>query len=171
MAAVAVGVSALAIAALSVGLSAQEADDLLGPFTAGEVATWAADRTFPTDGFTSVTAFGRNDVARLGIDSANPSPVSAFYRTEGVQKAEHYGDAVQVDLYLDPAWKSNATRAGVWVFDRMNFPGRPRTGLRDHRVREPRGLRRPVRRELDGARARSPSRAFASGIQRPRSPW
>ena len=35
--AVAVGVSALAIATLSVGLSAQEADDLLGPFTPEEL--------------------------------------------------------------------------------------------------------------------------------------
>ena len=87
--AVAVGVSALAIATLSVGLSAQEADDLLGPFTPEEVATWEADRTFPTGGFDVCHCFrGRNDVARLGIDSANPSPVSAFYRTEGVQKAD-----------------------------------------------------------------------------------
>ena len=45
--AVAVGVSALAIAALSVGLSAQEADDLLGPFTPAEVATWAAGPHLP----------------------------------------------------------------------------------------------------------------------------
>ena len=115
--AVAVGVSALAIATLSVGLSAQVEDDLLGPFTPGEVTTWAQDRAFPTDGFTSVSAFDRTDVARLGIDSAIPSPVSAFYRTEGVQKAESRGDAVQVDLYLDPAWEGNAIRAGVWVFD------------------------------------------------------
>ena len=59
-------------------------------------------------------------MARLGIDSAIPSPVSAFYRTEGVQKNGTFGDAVQVDLYLDPAWQGNATRAGVWVFD-QNF--------------------------------------------------
>ena len=45
--AVAVGVSALAIATLSVGLSAQEADDLLGPFTPGEVANLDAGPHLP----------------------------------------------------------------------------------------------------------------------------
>ena len=126
--AVAVGVSALAIATLSVGLSAQVEDDLLGPFTPGEVATWAQDRTFPTGLFESVTAFGRNDVARLGIVSADVSPAGVFYRTEGVQKADTFGDAVQVDLYLDPAWQNNATRAGVWVFD-QNLPDTSAYGI------------------------------------------
>ena len=119
--AVAVGVSALAIATLSVGLSAQEADDLLGPFTPGK---WQLGRR---------TAPSPQEVLRLSLLSAgttwpgsassatDSSPGRTFYRTEGVQKAGTFGDAVQVDLYLDPAWENNATRAGVWVFDPVAF--------------------------------------------------
>ena len=118
--AVAVGVSALAIATLSVGLSAQEADDLLGPFTPEEVATWEQDRTFPTGGFTLSLLSAGTTWPGSASTATMVSPVGVFYRTEGVQKAETFGDAVQVDLYLDPAWENNATRAGVWVFD----PGR-----------------------------------------------
>ena len=57
-------------------------------------------------------------MARLGIDSAQADPVSPFYRTEGIQSnVTGNGDAVQVDLFIDPAWQGNATRAGLWVFD------------------------------------------------------
>ena len=117
--AVAVGVSALAIATLSVGLSAQEADDLLGPFTTEELANnWSPDRRNPSGGVESVAFEGRDDVARLGIDSAQADPVSPFYRTEGIQSnVTGNGDAVQVDLFIDPEWQGNATRAGLWVFD------------------------------------------------------
>ena len=129
--AVAVGVSALAIATLSLALSAQEADDLLGPFTAGELANWTQDRTFPTGGFESVPTFqGRDDVARIGIDSAEVNTVSVFNRTEGVQSTTVAGDgdAVQVDLFIDPAWQGNATRAGLWVFD-QDFPDTSAYGI------------------------------------------
>ena len=43
----------------------------LDAFTPVELDTnWEGDRTFPTDGATSVTAFGRDDVARLGALAA-----------------------------------------------------------------------------------------------------
>ncbi len=77
---------------------------------------WKADRTFPTGGVTSVAAFGRSDVARLGIDNTNAAS-GTFYRTEGIKTvdAQNFGQSVHVDLYIDPAWEHTAVRAGFWV--------------------------------------------------------
>jgi len=90
---------------------------LLPPFTQDELNNnWEADRRFPTDGVTSVTEFGRDNVARLGIDHEETS-ASTFTRTEGIKTvgAQNFGDVVQVDLYLDPDWEDKAVRAGFWV--------------------------------------------------------
>ncbi len=89
----------------------------LFPFTQSELDTnWEADRQFPSDGVTSVTAFGRDDVARIGIDSSETT-AGTFTRTEGIKTvgAHNFGTAVEVDLYVDPSWETNATRAGFWV--------------------------------------------------------
>jgi len=105
--------------ALAIGLAgtATAATTMLDPFTQPEIdANWVADRAFPTDGVESVEAFGRTDVARLGIDSNQTAP-GTFQRTEGIKSAtaDNFGSTVQVDLYVDPAWEDTATRAGLWV--------------------------------------------------------
>jgi hypothetical protein len=112
---------------LSLGLAAQEADDLLRPFTQAELDNnWAQDRTFPTGDVTSVTFDGRTNVAAIGIDSTQAA-VAPFNRTEGIQSSEGtntdgtFGDAVQIDLYLDPAWAETAVRTGIWVFDGSHY--------------------------------------------------
>ncbi len=76
---------------------------------------WMADRTFPTGGVTSVSAFGRDDVAQLSINSlATPSGV--FYRTEGIKTdVKNFGDALQVDLYVNSDWQNKAVRSGFWT--------------------------------------------------------
>lgn len=89
----------------------------LDPFTQNELDTdWEADRQFPTDEVTSVTAFNRDNVARIGIDS-DETEDDTFRRTEGIKTVgnQNFGTAVEVDLYLDPNWEDNATRAGFWV--------------------------------------------------------
>lgn len=86
-------------------------------FTQAELDTnWEADRQFPSDGATSVSAFGRDDVARLGIDSS-ATESNTFRRTEGIKTvgAQNFGDTVQADLYVDSDWEDKAARAGVWV--------------------------------------------------------
>lgn len=106
----------LAITLLSVGV-VSASSHLLDPFTQVELDTnWEADRAFPTDGVTSVSAFGRDGVARIGIDSAE-SASGTFQRTEGIKTvgAQNFGDSVQVDLYVDPDWQDTAVRAGFWV--------------------------------------------------------
>lgn len=87
------------------------------PFTQDELDTnWQEDRQFPTDGATSVNAFGRDPVARIGIDSSE-TETNTFRRTEGIKtvSAGNFGTAVEVDLYLDPDWEGKAVRAGFWV--------------------------------------------------------
>ena len=89
------------------------------PLTQDELDNnWTADRTFPTGGVTSVAFDGRNDVADIGIISDDVSTASGtFYRTEGIQtkNLQDFGDAVQVDLYVDSDWADKAVRAGFWV--------------------------------------------------------
>ena len=90
---------------------------MLANFTQSELdANWEPDRQAPSDGVTSVTAFGRDDVARIGIDSSATQP-GDFQRTEGIKTINpvNFGDGVHVDLYLDPAWQDKAVRAGLWV--------------------------------------------------------
>lgn len=89
----------------------------LDSFTQTELDTnWEADRQFPTDGVTSVSEFGRDDVARIGVDSEETAP-GTFQRTEGIKTVgdQNFGTALEVDLYVDPEWEDNATRAGFWV--------------------------------------------------------
>lgn len=97
------------------GTAAAEAT-MLDPFTQAELdSDWEADRAFPTDGVTSVSAFGRDEVARIGIDS-DATADGTFQRTEGIKTlVGDFGTTVQVDLYVDPAWEDSATRAGLWV--------------------------------------------------------
>ncbi|MEX2420076.1 MAG: calcium-binding protein [Acidimicrobiia bacterium] len=99
---------------------------LLDPFTQTEIDNdWVEDRRFPTDGATSMSAFGRDDVLRIGIDSTETAVVG-FYRTEGIKTVGvgNFGDFVQVDLYLDPAWADTAVRAGLWVAGEDGAGGR-----------------------------------------------
>jgi hypothetical protein len=89
----------------------------LEPFTQSELDTnWVPDRQAPSDGVTSVSAFGRDDVARIGVDSSQ-TQAGLFQRTEGIKTAgsSDFGDGVHVDLYIDPDWQDKAVRAGVWV--------------------------------------------------------
>ncbi|MFA6446481.1 MAG: hypothetical protein WCW14_04515, partial [Candidatus Paceibacterota bacterium] len=80
------------------------AQSFLPAFTQAELDTnCGVDRFFPTDGATSVSAFGRDKVARIGIDSAE-TQAGTFYRTEGIKTppatGDNFGTEVQVDLYL-----------------------------------------------------------------------
>lgn len=91
----------------------------LNPFTQSELDNnWEGDRQFPTDGVTSVSTFGRNNVAQIGINSSLTAP-GTFQRTEGIKTVEvqNFGDALQIDLYIDPDWQNKAVRAGFWVVD------------------------------------------------------
>ncbi len=64
--------------------------------------------------------------------SASTAPMRAPCRRSIGQRASrrtgNFGDAVQVDLYIDPAWQGNATRAGIWVFD-QDFPDTSAYGI------------------------------------------
>ncbi len=89
----------------------------LDEFTQSELDTnWEPDRQAPSDGVTSVVAFNRDNVARIGIDSSATQP-GLFQRTEGIKSAnpQNYGEGLQVDLYIDPDWQDKAVRAGFWV--------------------------------------------------------
>ena len=88
-----IGVFAIAISAGVVAASSHFISP--DPFTATELSTnWGADRTFPTGGVTSVTAFGRTDVARIGINSLSTA-TGGFYRTEGIKTlgTDNFGTA------------------------------------------------------------------------------
>ncbi len=90
---------------------------VLTPFTQAELDTnWEADRFFPTDGASSTSAFGRSDVARIGID-ATETQAGTFQRTEGIKTVgdNNFGTSSNIDLYLDPDWADQAVRAGFWV--------------------------------------------------------
>lgn len=90
---------------------------VLNTFTQTELDTnWEADRFFPTGGVTSVTAFERDDVARIDIDSSQTQS-GTFQRTEGIKtiSAQNFGTVMSVDLYLDSDWDNKAVRAGLWV--------------------------------------------------------
>lgn len=106
------------ITAIGVYMPASAAHgDLLEPFTQNELDTnWEADRQFPSDGVTSVSEFGRDEVARIGIDS-DETTAGTFTRTEGIKTfgAGNFGNEVHVDLYIDPVWEDTAVRAGFWV--------------------------------------------------------
>lgn len=106
------------VVALSLGaVGALASTTMLEPFTHAELdSNWEADRYFPTGGVTSVNAFQRDDVARLGIDS-DAASTNSFEWYEGIKTAEpqDFGLALQVDLYLDSSWQGTAVNAGLWV--------------------------------------------------------
>lgn len=87
---------------------------VLNPFTPAEVATYVADRTFPSGGVGSVSYAGRNDVLEINIDKDNRSAGSGFYYTEGVKKADAFGTELSADLYVDSDWEEKDVRAGLW---------------------------------------------------------
>lgn len=91
------------------------------PFTETELSTnWSADRTYPSGDVTSVSYGTRNDVAKLGIVSAEQSTLNApgqtFYNTEGVKKNISAATSVKADLYVEGEWETDETnvRAGLW---------------------------------------------------------
>jgi hypothetical protein len=105
----------IALVALLSGVAL--ASSMIQPFTQASLDNdWEADRRFPTGGVVSTSAFGRDPVAKLGIDSSQTS-AGTFTRTEGIKTvgAGDYGDTVSLDLYLDPDWDTTAVRAGLWV--------------------------------------------------------
>ena len=65
---------------------------------------------------TSVSEFGRDDVAHIVIDSSETNS-NTFRRTEGIKTVgvQNFGNSVQVDLYVDEDWQDQAVRAGFWV--------------------------------------------------------
>jgi len=87
------------------------------PFTQPELDNnWTPDRQTPSEGYGSVDAFGRNDVLNVSIDE-DETHTNGFNRTEGVKTVggQNFGQIVETDLYIDPAWEDKATRAGLWV--------------------------------------------------------
>jgi hypothetical protein len=65
----------------------------LNPFTQSELDNnWEADRQFPSAGVTSVSAFGRDNVAQIGIDNTQ-TEANTFRRTEGIKTvgAQNFG--------------------------------------------------------------------------------
>lgn len=89
----------------------------LNPFTPQELAnTWVPDRQFPSGGTDVGSAFDRDNVLQIIIDSDEPES-EIFPRTEGMKTAgvRDFGNAVKIDLYLDPDWENKAVRAGFWV--------------------------------------------------------
>lgn len=106
------------VVALTLGaFGALASTTMLEPFTQTELdSNWEADRYFPTGGVTSVSAFQRDNVAELGIDS-DAASTNPFQWYEGIKTVgdQNLGQALQVDLYLDSSWQGTAVNAGVWV--------------------------------------------------------
>lgn len=87
------------------------------PFTPTEVATnWAADRTLPSDGYTSVNNFqGRDNVLEMSLNKNKQSTLGAFYHTEGLQRQVPASSSIKADLYVNSdEWKNKTVRAGLW---------------------------------------------------------
>ncbi len=110
----------------SFGSEHETASDTIGPFTQDELdANWAPDRQTPSGGFESVSAFGRDDVARVSIDTDEVRTDSDYHLTEGIKSPHgpgdnfdnggNFGNSVSVDLYIDPTWEDTAVRAGFWA--------------------------------------------------------
>jgi hypothetical protein len=100
----------------------------LSPFTQHEIENnWQADRIYPSGGASSVSEFGRNDVARLRIDSSQTHQ-DRFFRLEGIKTSgvRNFGQSVQIDLYVDPDWRNKPVQTGFWVV------GDTGTGERDN---------------------------------------
>ena len=104
--------------------------DMLPPFNVEEMETnidlvntgnmsgiWTRDRSAPSGGVSSVSAFGRDDVGQLRFDDPPSVDIEAgfFERTEGLRRIDNFGSAIHIDLYIDPDWENTAVRAGFWV--------------------------------------------------------
>ncbi len=86
------------------------------PFTPSEVSTnWSTDRTAPSGGHESVAFGGRSDVLEMRVNTANASPTTGFYRTEGLQRQIAASDTVKADLYVEGDWAAKDVRAGLWA--------------------------------------------------------
>lgn len=96
-------------------------DTMLDPFTQDELDTnWEVDRQFPSGDVTSVSAYGRDDVAAIGVIGDDHSTQGSFYYFEGIKKVADFGPAVQVDLYVPAEWETAATspaNVGFWTSD------------------------------------------------------
>lgn len=96
----------------------------LRPFTENEISHWQVDRHTPTGGWESGSFNGYDNVLRLGIGDTTTTQQenSTFYRTEGIKTCNNecpdgirnWGNALEVDLYLDPSWQTTPVRAGIW---------------------------------------------------------
>ncbi len=87
----------------------------LDPFTASEVATWTADRTFPSGGVESLASFaGRTDVLKMSIDKDERSTINSFHYTEGIQKQLSPTKELGIDMYVDGGWEAIDVRSGLW---------------------------------------------------------
>ncbi|HTK39675.1 MAG TPA: Ig-like domain-containing protein [Patescibacteria group bacterium] len=103
----------LASAALSVGALAP--GDTVSyssvPFNASE---WSVDRATPSGGYSVGSFGGRDNALNIGVDVTNRSTLGSFYYTEGLKKDLTGSTAVKADLYVDSAWNTIPTRAGLW---------------------------------------------------------
>lgn len=93
----------------------------LDAFTQTELDTnWVTDRQFPSGGVNSVSAYGRDDVAAIGVVGAEQSTSGSFYYYEGIKKEADLGDTVEVDLYVPEEWQEASTspqNVGMWIAD------------------------------------------------------
>ena len=119
-------VAAIFIASITLVSFGVSAASPLFSFTQSELDTnWGPERIAPSGGYSSLVSFeGRSNVAKINITSTSASP-EVYYRTEGIKNPQNtadnfalgknFGQSMQVDLYLDPAWNNNAVRAGLWT--------------------------------------------------------
>jgi hypothetical protein len=114
------------VVALSMSMvgAAVASANMFDAFTQTELdENWITDRQFPSGGVESVSAYGRTDVAAIGVVGAEqftPSNGSTFYYFEGIKKVGDFGSAVQVDLYVPAEWENAETspaNVGFWASD------------------------------------------------------
>ncbi|MBC7708254.1 hypothetical protein H7Y63_03455 [Polaromonas sp.] len=129
----------LAVVAVTVShASAVTAPNTRFDFTQAELNTnWGPERIAPSGGFSSVSAFYRNNVVKININSANASTSASiehpYYWTEGIKTKQgpadnfsvpgNFGTSVSVDLFLDKDWEDTAVRAGLWSVGDNNAGG------------------------------------------------
>jgi hypothetical protein len=126
--------AAIFIASITLVSFSVSAASPLFSFTQSELDTnWGPERIAPSGGYSSLGSFeGRSNVAKININSTATSP-AVYYRTEGIKNPKNtvenfsigkdFGQSIQVDLYLDPAWDNNAIRAGLWTVGDNNAGG------------------------------------------------
>lgn len=85
------------------------------PFTQSELSNWHTDRTTPSGGYEATSYAGRTDTLKLSVDTTNPSPISDWYWTEGLQRTLPAGSvAIRADAYVPSNWVTTNVRAGLW---------------------------------------------------------